>query len=172
MNKTGKLATLVFSIYLLLSFYVFGGGMVTSLVGYPTWKLVGPNEFPKFHQADNTYIIPVFVIFFFLSFIPQILLFWFRPTIIPKWTVGLALFFNLIMLISSVTIQIPIQMQLDKKFSMELIERLIATDFRFRVIPMILLAITNFMMLYKVVKQSLSGFSSSRGLAVTEEVRA
>ena len=128
--------------------------MVTSLVGYRIWKLVGPSEFPKFHQADNAHIIPVFVIFFFLSFIPQILLFWFRPAIIPKWMVGLALFFNLIMLISSITIQIPIQMKLDEVFSMELIERLIATDFTFRVIPMILLAVINFIMLYKVVKQS------------------
>lgn len=153
MNKTNSISTLVFSIYLLLTFYVFGGGMVTSLVGYRIWKLVGPNEFPKFHQADNRHIIPVFVIFFFLSFIPQILLFWFRPTIIPKWMVGLALFFNLIMLISSITIQIPIQMKLDEVFSMELIERLIATDLTFRVIPMILLAVTNFIMLYKVVKQ-------------------
>ena len=153
MIRSNKISTLVFSIYLLLTFYVLGGGMVTSLVGYRTWKLVGPNEFPKFHQADNTHIIPVFVIFFFLSFIPQILLFWFRPTIIPKWMVGLALLFNLIMLISSITIQIPIQMKLDEGFSMELIERLITTDLTFRVIPMILLAVTNFMMLYKVVKQ-------------------
>ena len=65
-----------------------------------------------------------------------------------------ALLFNLTMLISSIIIQIPIQMELDKRFSMELIERLILTDLTFRVIPMILLAITNFIMLYKVVKNS------------------
>ena len=128
--------------------------MVTSLVSYRIWKLVGPDEFPRFHQADNARIIPVFVIFFFLSFIPQILLFWFRPASIPKWLVWLALFFNLTMLISSITIQIPIQMKLDEGFSMELIERLIATDLSFRVIPMIFLAVTNFIMLYKVVRQS------------------
>jgi len=154
MNKRDKISALVFSIYLLLTFYVLGGGMVTSLVGYRIWNLVGPDEFPKFHQADNTLIIPVFVIFFFLSFIPQILLFWFRPAIIPKWMVVLALVLNLIMLISSITIQIPIQMKLDEAFSMELIDRLIATDLTFRIIPMILLAATNFMMLYKVVKYS------------------
>lgn len=154
MNKKNNLPGLVFSIYILLTFYVFGGGMVTSLVGYRIWKWVGINEFPKFHQADNAQIIPVFVIFFFLSFIPQILLFWFRPAVIPKWMIGLALLFNLTMLISSVMVQIPIQMELDKRFSMELIERLIATDLTFRVIPMILLAIINFLMLYKVVKHS------------------
>ncbi|HUR31243.1 MAG TPA: hypothetical protein VMZ69_07405, partial [Saprospiraceae bacterium] len=139
---------------ILLTFYVFGGGMVTSLVGYPIWHLVGPEEFPKFHQADNAHIIPVFVIFFFLSFIPQILLFWFRPRVIPKWMVWLAFLLNLTMLISSITIQIPIQLELDNKFSMELIDKLIATDFAFRVIPMVLLGGTNFLMLFKVIKQS------------------
>lgn len=130
--------------------------MVLSLVDYRIWKWVGPNEFPKFHQADNAHIIPVFVIFFFLSFLPQILLFWFRPPVIPKWMIGLALLFNLIMLISSITIQIPIQMKLDEGFSAELIQRLISTDLTFRVIPMILLAVTNFIMLHKVVKHSRS----------------
>jgi len=154
MNKRNKISTLVFSIYVLLAFYVFGAGMVTSLVTYRTWKWVGPSEFPKFHQTDNTHIIPVFVISFFLSFIPQILLLWFRPAVIPKWMIWLALLLNLTMLISSITIQIPIQMELDKRFSMELIERLVSTDFTFRVIPMILLAITNFIMLYKTVKNS------------------
>ncbi|HMF70947.1 MAG TPA: hypothetical protein VK616_05710 [Flavitalea sp.] len=154
MNKRNIISTLIFSTYVLLAFYVFGGGMVTSLVTYRTWKWIGANEFPKFHQSDNAHIIPVFVIFFFLSFIPQILLFWFRPSMIPKWMIWLALFFNLSMLISSITIQIPIQMELDNRFSMELIERLISTDLTFRVIPMILLATTNFIMLYKVVKSS------------------
>ena len=128
--------------------------MVTSLVGYQIWKLVGQDEFPKFHQADNLLIIRVFVIFFFLSFVPQILLFWFRPAVIPKWMLGLALLLNLTMLISSITIQIPIQIKLDEKYSIELIERLIQTDLIFRVVPMILLALINFAMLYKVVRNS------------------
>ena len=154
MNRHNKFSTLIFSTYLLLAFYVLGGGLITSLVTYPTWKWVGPNEFPRFHQSDNAHIIPVFVIFFFLSFVPQILLFWFRPVVIPKWMIWLAFVLNLTMLISSVTIQIPIQMELDKKFSMELIRRLTSTDLVFRVIPLILLGLTNFTMLYKVVKYS------------------
>jgi uncharacterized BrkB/YihY/UPF0761 family membrane protein len=154
MTNKNKISTIVFSIYILLAFYVFGGGVVNSLVAYRTWRAVGANEFPKFHHIDSSLIIPLFVVFFFLSFIPQVLLFWFRPTVIPMWLVLLALFFNLITLISTITIQIPIQIELDKKFSLELIERLISTDFIYRRIPMILLAIINFIMLYKVVKHS------------------
>ena len=130
--------------------------MVQSLSAYPIWKWVGPEEFPKFHQADTARFIPVFVIFFFLSFIPQILLFWFRPSVIPKWMIWLALFLNATMLISSITIQIPIQIELDKRFSVELIQRLISTDFILRVIPLILLAATNFVMLHRVVKHSIA----------------
>lgn len=154
MTNKNKISTFVFSVYILLAFYVFGGGIVNSLVAYRTWRAVGANEFPEFHHIDSSLIIPLFVVFFFLSFIPQILLFWFRPMVIPKWLVWLALLFNFITLVSTITIQIPIQVELDKKFSLELIERLISTDFLYRRIPMLLLAAVNFMMLYKVVKHS------------------
>ncbi|MEO6542055.1 MAG: hypothetical protein ABIN74_13715 [Ferruginibacter sp.] len=154
MANKNKVSNIVFSVYILVAFYVFGGGIVNSLVAYRTWRAVGVNEFPKFHQIDSSLIIPLFVVFFFFSFILQILLFWFRPMVISKWLIWLALFFNLITLISTITIQIPIQIQLDKSFSLELIERLISTDMIYRRIPMLLMAITNFVMLYKVVKNS------------------
>lgn len=154
MKNKNKISSIIFSIYILLSFYVFGGGIVNALVAYRTWRWVGPEEFPKFHQVDSTLIIPLFVIFFFLSFVPQVLLFWFRPIAIPKWIVFLALLFNLITLISTITIQIPIQIKLDQAFSSDLIEKLISTDMIYRRIPMLLLAITNFSMLYLVVRRS------------------
>lgn len=154
MTNKNKISTIVFSVYILLAFYALGGGIVNSLVGYKTGRAVGENEFPKFHQIDSSLIIPLFVIPVFLSYIPQILLFWFRPAIIPKRLVWLALLFNLIALISTITIQIPIQIELDKKFSLQLIERLISTDMIYRKIPMLLMATVNFIMLYKVVKVS------------------
>ena len=154
MTNKNKISTIVFSVYILLTFYVFGGGIVNSLVAYRTWRAVGAIEFPEFHHIDSSLIIPLFVVFFFLSFIPQILLFWFRPIVIPKWMVWLALLFNFITLVSTITIQIPIQAAPDKQFSSQLIERLISTDFIYRRIPMLLLAIVNFIMLYKVVKHA------------------
>ena len=156
MTNKSKISTIVFSVYILLAFYVFGGGVVNSLVAYRTWRAVGANEFPEFHHIDCLLIIPLFVVFFFLSFIPQILLFWFRPMVIPKGLIWLALLFNFVTLISTITIQIPIQVKLDKYFSLELIDRLISTDFIYRRIPMLFLAIVNFIMLYKVVKHSVN----------------
>lgn len=156
MSNKNKISSIVFAVYILLGFYVFGGGVVNALVAYKTWRVVGAKEFPEFHHIDSSLIIPLFVVFFFLSFIPQILLLWFRPMIIPKWLVWLALLFNFITLVSTIMIQIPIQQQLDKQFSAELIEKLISTDFLYRRIPMIFLAIINFTMLYKVVRQAVN----------------
>lgn len=130
--------------------------MVDSLVIFPTWHYIGAAEFPRFHQSDNAHIIPVFVVFFFLSFVPQILLFWYRPRLIPKWMVWVAFTLNLIMLISSIAIQIPIQMELDRRYSADLINRLITTDLSFRVLPMILQAGVNFWMLLLVVNKDTS----------------
>jgi hypothetical protein len=141
-------------VYILLAFYVFGGGIVNSLVAYKTWRAVGANEFPAFHQIDSSLIVPLFVVFYMLTFIPQVLLFWFRPLVISKWLVWVALFLNVITLVSTITIQIPIQVELDKKLSLELIDRLISTDLIYRKIPMLLMAGINFTMLYKVVKYS------------------
>lgn len=68
--------------------------------------------------------------------------------------VWFTLLLNLIALVSTVTIQIPIQNQLAKGFSLELIDKLISTDMIYRKIPMILMAIINFVMLHKVVENS------------------
>lgn len=156
-----RLPAIVFTVYIFLAFYVFGGGMTNSLVAYRTWRGVGAKEFPAFHQIDSALIIPFFVIFFFLLFIPLLLLFWFRPLIIPRWMVWIALLFYLITLLSTVLIQVPIQIELDKRFSLELIDRLISTDLLYRRIPMAIFAGVNFAMLYKVLKQSGSWASTS-----------
>ena len=154
MTTKTKVSNIIFSIYIAISFYVFGGSMVNSLVGYQTWNYVGANEFVKFHQVDSALIKPVFVIFFFISFIPQILLLWYRPKQISKWLLGSALFLNLVNLFSTVIIQIPIQMELDKIYSLELIEKLITTDLIYRRTTISLIAVLNFIMLYKVVNHS------------------
>ncbi len=154
MRMSNRISTIVFSVYILLAFYVLGGGIVNSLVGYRTWRWVGEKEFARFHQADSALIIPLFVIFFFFSFIPQILLFWFRPANIPTGLVWLAFILNLIVLVSTISVQIPIQVELDIGFSSVLLEKLISTDMIYRRIPMFLLAIVNFAMLYKVVSHS------------------
>lgn len=161
MTNRHRLSPIVFTVYIFLAFYVFGAGITNSLVAYRTWRGVGAKEFPAFHQIDSALIIPFFVVFFFLLLIPLILLFWFRPPIIPAWMVWVALLFYLITLLSTLFIQIPIQVELDKRFSLKLIDQLISTDLLYRRIPMALLAGVNFVMLYRVLKQSSTWASAS-----------
>jgi len=149
MQHKNKLGPIVFTIYIVVAFYVFGGGMINSMVAYRTWRFVGLNEFPKFHQADAERIIPFFVIVFLTTFILQLLLFWFRPLVINKSAVWIALALNLIVLISTTTTQFPIQTELSRGLSISLIEKLIRTDFLFRRIPMFGLEIVNGYMLFK-----------------------
>jgi hypothetical protein len=104
MNVRNHLPSIVFSVYIFLALYAFGGGMTNSLVAYRTWRAVGPREFPAFHQIDSALIIPFFVIFFFLLLVPLCLLLWFRPPVIPQWMVWVALLFYLITLLSTVLI--------------------------------------------------------------------
>ena len=154
MKSQSRVSSLVFTVYITVSFYVLGGSMVNALVGYPTWHHVGADEFARFHQADSARIVPVFVMFFLFSFVPQILLLWFRPQPVAKWLVVLALACNGINLVSTMAIQIPIQLQLDQGYSEALIDRLIATDLIFRRTTISLIGILNAVMLYRVVRQA------------------
>ena len=51
MVNKNKISNVVFSVYILIAFYVFGGGIINSLVAYRTWRWVGADEFPKFHHV-------------------------------------------------------------------------------------------------------------------------
>ena len=46
MANINIISSIVFSVYILLAFYVLGGGIVNSLVAYKTWRAVGATEFP------------------------------------------------------------------------------------------------------------------------------
>lgn len=153
-----KLATssLIFSLYIVISFYVLGGSMINSFVAYKSWRLVGAEEFAQFHQVDSKQIIPVLFTFVILSFIFQFFLILSRPPAIKRWMVGLAFLFNLIPLIATLYLVNPIQAHLDLAFSSDLIEKLISADFFWRRIPLFFLAAINFVMLYKVVRSSSS----------------
>lgn len=65
-----------------------------------------------------------------------ILLLWSRPVAIPAWAVWAAIAAQAVVWISTATIQLPIQFQLSEQgLSVELIERLIESNFWLRRIP-------------------------------------
>lgn len=98
-------------------------------VNYRTWGLIGAEEFRDYHQALSPLIIRTMVIPIAIKSVLVILLLWFRPGFLPRWAVFFAVGFELLNWISTITIQIPIQMQLSESgLSQVLLDKLIATD--------------------------------------------
>lgn len=126
---TENFRRLYFTIVFALVFYVVGAAFVESFVNYPTWKLIGADEFKTYHQGLSVLIIKTMVLPWLAEILLTVSLLWLRPRIVPRRAVAATLVFNSIIFISTVTIQIPIQIRLSADgFSADLIDRLLATD--------------------------------------------
>jgi len=131
-----KISAWLFLITFALVFYGMGAASVESFVNYPTWPLIGPNEFRAYHRALSPLIIGYMVIPLVVATILTILLLWYRPASIPRWMIWLALVLQLVAWVSTFTIQLPIQGQLSADgLSLPLIDRLRATSFWLRRVP-------------------------------------
>jgi hypothetical protein len=136
MQTPTKTSVWLFLITFALVFYGMGAASVESFVNYPTWRLIGANEFRAYHQALTPLIIGYMVMPMLVTTILTIFLLWIRPASIPRWMVWLAIVLQLIVWISTFTIQLPIQGQLSADgLSLPLIERLRVTSFWLRRVP-------------------------------------
>jgi len=142
MQTSNKASTWLFLISFALVFYGVGASFVESFVNYPTWRLIGANEFRTYHQALGPLVIGYMVIPLLISTILTILLLWFRPAPIPRWAIWLAVVLQLITWVSTAAIQLPIQAQLSRDgLSLPLIDRLIFTNWWLRKVPQIINAL-------------------------------
>lgn len=138
--------------YIILSLYAFGGGVVEGFVYYPAWKVVGAGEFPAFHRDMSSRLLPSFVAPFFLSVMLNGLLLRLRPAALPLPNVLLVFVLNALILIVTIGWAIPIQMQLSQAQSVEAIDRLIALDRPWRLLPGAVLTAINVGMLFRLVR--------------------
>ena len=139
MQESNKTSNWLFLISFALVFYGMGASFVESFVNYPTWRLIGANEFRAYHQALSPLIIGYMVIPMLLTTILTMLLLRFRPAPIPRWAIWLAVVLQLITWVSTFAIQLPIQIQLSRDgLSLPLIERLIFTNWWLRKVPQII----------------------------------
>jgi hypothetical protein len=83
MQTSTKTSFWLFLITFALVFYGMGAASVESFVNYPTWPLIGANEFRAYHRALGPLIIGYMVIPMLVATILTILLVWFRPASIP-----------------------------------------------------------------------------------------
>ena len=132
-------STWLFLITFALVFYGTGASFVESFVNYPTWRLIGANEFRDYHRALGPLIIGYMVIPMLLTTLLTVLLLWLSPAPIPRWAIWLSVVLQFIVWISTFAIQIPIQMQLSADgLSLPLIDQLIFTNFWLRKVPQII----------------------------------
>jgi hypothetical protein len=134
--------TWVFLLAFALVFYGNGAAFIESFVNYSSWHLIGPAEFTAYHQFISPRVITLLVAPALLGTAFTILMLWRRPSTIPSWSVWLAILLQAIVWISTATIQVPIQLELNANgLSLPLIERLIETNFWLRRVPYALCAV-------------------------------
>src|SRR5713101_2970939 len=141
--------------YFVLAIYMFGAGVMSTLVYYHSWKLVGVAEFPAVHTSVSGRMIPYFVPAIVLLALVNILLIWFHHPAISTWLIVLTAALHLFIVVVRITVFLPIHRQLDKAKSMELIDRLLKYDrYLGSGLPSSIKMIATIVMLYQVVSAS------------------
>jgi predicted cation transporter len=126
----------IFLIAFALVFYGTGAAFIESFVNYASWPLIGADEFVAYHRFISPRVLTFLVAPLLLGTAFTILMLWSRPAAIPPWPVWAAVAAQAVVWVSTVTIQVPIQLQLSNDgLSNDLIGRLIATNFWLRRIP-------------------------------------
>jgi hypothetical protein len=126
----------IFLIAFAFVFYGTGAAFIEGFVNYSSWHLIGADEFIAYHQFIAPRVLTFLVAPLLLGTAFTIFMLWSRPAAIPAWAVWAAIAAQAIVWVSTVTIQVPIQLQLSEHgLSVELIERLIKTNFWLRRIP-------------------------------------
>jgi len=148
-----------------LIFYGMGASFVESFVNYPTWPLIGANEFRAYHNALGPLVIGYMVIPMLVGTVLSIVLLWVRPVQIPLWAILAAVILQLVIWVSTATIQLPIQFQLGAEgLSIPAVERLIFTNLWFRKVPQVVTSALFIWMMCMVLRARV-GTSNSGSLS-------
>lgn len=153
MKTNNNITNWVTTLRIALGFYIYGATVLEVFVYYPAWVHI-KSDWINFKVLVDKLIIPYYVVPCFLVLIPSIMMFWYRPSSIPRWSVWAALILLLIPTISTLAIQLPIQFKLEQGFDQLLYEKLRSTDLVYRQIAAFLGFVLNGWMLLKVVKSS------------------
>jgi hypothetical protein len=128
--------SIIFPIAFALVFYTTGAAFIEGFVNYSSWHLIGPSEFVAFHKFITPRIMMFLVVPAAIGTVFSILMLWFRPAPIPIWSVWVVIALQMVLWISSVTIQIPIQLKLQAQgLSIPLVDQLIVTNWWLRRLP-------------------------------------
>lgn len=155
-ERSTGFSTWLFLVTFCLIFYGMGASFIESFVNYPTWPMIGTNEFIAYHHAAGPRIIFYLVVPMLLGTVLNVLLLWFRPARIPAWALWLALGLQLIAWLSTAFIQLPIQFQLGSEgLSIQAIDRLLVTNFWLRRVPFFIASMLFIWMMHRMLRDNI-----------------
>ncbi|HEX8530656.1 MAG TPA: hypothetical protein VF646_11560, partial [Cytophagales bacterium] len=102
--------------------------MMDYFLVYPSRLIVGEREFVAYHALLEARILPVSVVPFAVITLLNGLLCWWRPAGVPKSYVWASLVCLLLDWLSSIFVQIPMNLQLNAGKDVALIEQVMATN--------------------------------------------
>jgi hypothetical protein len=123
-----EIRSIVTVAYFVLAIYMYGGGVMSTLCYYQSWRLVGENEFAAVHSAVSSRILSWFGPVLPLLVLVNILLIWFHHPAISMWLIILTAAIHLLMVVIRFEVFVPIHRKLDKAKSLEQINRLLRYD--------------------------------------------
>ena len=150
-----ELRNIVTVAYFVATIYMLGGGVMSNLCYYQSWKLVGEEEFAAVHSSVSSRILPWFGPVLVLIVLTNILLIWFHHAAISMWLIVLTAAIHVLLVTVRFAVYVPIHKKLDKGKSIELIDRLLRYEIYFYTFVSIV-TIATIAMLYQVVSSSSS----------------
>ena len=148
-----ELRNIVTVAYFVATIYMLGGGVMSNLCYYQSWKLVGEEEFAAVHSSVSSRILPWFGPVLVLIVLTNILLIWFHHPAISIWLIVLTAAIHVLLVTVRFAVYVPIHKKLDKGKSIELIDRLLKYEIYFYTFVSIV-TIATIAMLYQVVSAS------------------
>jgi hypothetical protein len=150
-----EIRSIVTVAYFVLAIYMYGGGVMSTLCYYQSWKLVGEREFAAVHASVSRRILSLYAPVLPLLVLANVLLIWFHHPAISMWLIILTAAIHLLIVVIRFAVFVPIHRKLDKAKSMELIDRLLKYDIYLGIgIPASIKMIATIVMLYQVASFS------------------
>lgn len=144
------------ALYLLLGIGVGCASIVQDRVNYPTWALVGPQEFVAFHDAYTARTF-MFLLPFAQLFVPvSVLMIWLRHPAISRSLVLLVAAIGFFETFVTLRLAIPLHKQLDhvvdRRLVPGLLNELINVDVQYRFWPGLLSLVALAVMVYQLTR--------------------
>lgn len=120
--------SLLFFLFIVMTIYCYGAGMMDYFAIYEPWKLIDADDFASFHQYQGFRIMTIFVIPSAIMTLFNLASVLFPPVYVKRRWLLYSLIAYAFDWIFSFTMQIPIQLELETRKDMYLIQELLRTN--------------------------------------------